>query len=69
MEIRYRSYSYRDKQDESPAFYDDCGTEVYPGETYWETDDGAVDSEESWRRLRRSLIDTDVVLEGRLCYA
>ena len=69
MEIRYNSYFYRDRQDEAPAFFDDEGVEVYRGETYWETDDGGVFSEESWRRLRRDLIDTDIVLEGRLCYA
>ena len=67
--MRHYGYYSSDPQDVSPAFVDDEGVEVYHGELYYETEDGAVFSEESWRRLKRSLMDCGIEIEGRVCYA
>lgn len=59
----------KDLQDERVALWDDFGREIYPGEMYFETDDGAVFSTDSWRDLTRDCEKAGVVIEARECYA
>ena len=58
-------YYAHDPQDVAPAFYDDEGAEVYPGETYWVADDGGTYSETSWSKLQSVLRECGVEIEGR----